>query len=118
MTDKEENDYKEKYEKLYKKYEDLQDLVYREDYFLVEGTTEYTEDSCAFKNNTCVYNKRLGKPYSATEIVEVLNTTSELIESLEKSLDKTNDVVRKVVNVLEESDELVSKEELKKVIYL
>ncbi len=117
MTGKEEIDYKEKYEKLCKEYENLQDLVYREDYFLVEGTTEHTEDSCAFKNNTCVYNKRLGKPYSATEIVEVLNTTSELIDSLEKSLDETHDVVRKVVNVLEEGDELIDKKEILKAIY-
>ncbi len=117
MTGKEEIDYKEKYEKLYKKYEDLQDLVYREDYFLVEGTTEYTEDSCAFKNNTCVYNKRLGLEYSATQIVEIINTMSEQVESLEKALDKSEDIVRKVVNVLNEGEELIDKEKLKKAIY-
>lgn len=115
MTDKEEIDYKEKFEELFEKYEDLLDILYKEDYFIVEGTTEYMADSCAFKNNTCVYNKRLGIAYSATEIVEVLNTTLDRIDSLENALDKINDVVRKVIEIMEEGD--ITEEKLKKVIY-
>ena len=115
MTDKEEIDYKEKFEELHEKYEDLLDVLYREDVFLVEGTTECMDDSRAFKNDTCVYNKRLDMAYSATEIVEILNTTSERIDSLEKALDETYDVIRKVVNVLEEGD--IDKEKILKVIY-
>lgn len=116
MTDKEEIDYKEKFEELLERYEDLLDVLYRKDDFLVEGTTENTEDSCAFKNNTCVYNERLGIAYNATQIVEIINTMSEQVESLEKALDKSEDIVRKIVNVLGEGE--VDKEELMKIIYL
>lgn len=118
MINKEEIDYKEKFEELFEKYEDLLDVLYREDDFLVEGTTENTEDSCAFKNNTCVYNERLGMAYNASQIVEVINTMSEQIESLEKALDKSEDVVRRIVNVLKEDEELIDKEKLMKIIYL
>ena len=68
-----EINYKEKFEELFQKYEALLEVLYAEDDFIVEGTTEYTDDSCVFKNNTCVYNRRLGKAYSASEIVEILN---------------------------------------------
>lgn len=115
MTDKEEVDYKEKFEELFERYEDLLEVLYRKDNFLVEGTTENTEDSCAFKNNTCVYNERLGMAYNATQIVEIINTMSEQVESLEKALDKSEDIVRKVANLLNEGN--INEEELEKILY-
>lgn len=115
MTDKEEIDYKEKFDELFKRYEDLLDVLYREDDFLVEGTTENTEDSCAFKNNTCVYNKRVDMAYSATQIVEIINTMSDQVKSLEKALDAKNDIMKKIAEKLKESD--IDNKELMEIIF-
>lgn len=116
MTDKEEIDYKEKFEELFKRYEELLDILYREDDFLVESTTENTEDSCAFKNNTCVYNKRVDMAYSATQIVEIINTMSDQVKSLEKLLDAEKDLRMKIAEKIKESD--IDNEELIKIISL
>ena len=72
--EKENEELKEEYIKLAKKYEKLHDKLYAKDFFEVEPAGKYTEDSRKFQNGLCVFNNRLGMAYSVTEIVEVLNS--------------------------------------------
>ena len=54
--------------------------------FIVENCEHRIAEDREFRNNTCVYNQRLGFAYSVSEIVEVLNNMGDRIEELEKEL--------------------------------
>lgn len=51
--------------------------------FIVENCEYHIAEDREFRNNTCVYNQRLGFAYSVEEIVEVLNNMGDKIDDLE-----------------------------------
>ena len=56
--------------------------------FIIENTTEHTDEDRAFKNNKCVFNQRLGFAYSVSEIVEVLNAQGDEIDRIKQIINE------------------------------
>lgn len=54
--------------------------------FIVKNCEHRIAEDREFRNNTCVYNQRLGFAYSVSEIVEVLNKMGDRIKELENEL--------------------------------
>lgn len=52
--------------------------------FVVETCDYRIAEDREFRNNTCVFNQRLGFAYSVEEIVEVLNNMDDKIDELEE----------------------------------
>ena len=78
--------------------------------FIVETCEHRIAEDREFRNNTCVYNQRLGFAYNVNEIVEVLNSMGDKLDKLEKENEQLRQTMQKVCELLEEEVDLFSDE--------
>lgn len=64
--------------------------------FIVETCEHRIAEDREFRNNTCVYNQRLGFAYSVEEIVEVLNNMGDKIDNLKDDKNQLHKVISKL----------------------
>lgn len=65
--------------------------------FIIENCEDRIAENREFRNNTCVYNQRLGFAYSVEEIVEVLNNMGDEIDKLKEE----NEKFKKMADLME-----------------
>ena len=64
--------------------------------FIVKNCEYNIAEDKEFRNNTCVFNQRLGFAYSVEEIVEVLNNMGDRIDDLEDDKEQLHKVISKL----------------------